>query len=140
MRRPWFEATPSLAAAGVSAIAAAVRPTHPLIWRLRMIGLPDFAFAEILNGPAKPRAFPDLRALALHIERARQGQAMELVDVEDIEIEGRDGLFSGVQVFTLLADNSRDRSLGYAWLKGEGRERLEPALRQVRPSPERVAA
>lgn len=97
-----------------------------------MIGLPDFAFASRLDGVVKPKVFSSLGALAARIEHDRHGQAIELVDVEDIEIPGQPGLYQGVQVFTLLLDNSRDRCVGYAWLKGQGRERLEPALRQVR--------
>lgn len=132
MRRPWFEAAPALAAAGVPIVGAPARPIPPLERILRMAGLPDYAFARRLDGVAKPRVFSSLRGLASHIEGHRFGQALELADVEDIEIPGRDGLYQGVQVFTLMIDGSRDLCLGYAWLKGDGRDRLEPALRQVR--------
>lgn len=97
-----------------------------------MSGLPDFAFAPRLDGAAKPKAFPSLGALADHIERRRCVQAIELVDVESIEISDRPGLYVGVQVFTLLIDGGRDHCLGFAWLNGQGRDRLEPALRQAR--------
>ena len=97
-----------------------------------MVDLSPFAFAERLDGVTKPRVFPNAARLAAHIEARRFGQAIELVDVEDIEIPGRPGLYTGVQVFTLLLDNSRDRCLGYAWLGGKGRDRLEPALRAAR--------
>lgn len=128
--RPWVEAGPLLAAAGLP--LAPLARTHPLIRSLTLSDLPDFAFAPRLDAVTKPRVFPSLGRLADHIERRRHGQALELVDVEDIEIPGRAGLYRGVQVFTLLLDNGRDRCLGYAWLGGHGRERLEPALREAR--------
>jgi hypothetical protein len=97
-----------------------------------MSGLPDFAFTPRLDAVAKPKAFPSLNALADYIERQRCDQAIELVEVADIEIHDRPGLYQGVQVFTLLIDGGRDRCLGYAWLDGQGGDRLEPALRQAR--------
>lgn len=97
-----------------------------------MADFAPFAFAERLNGPAKPRVFAGATQLARHIERIRHGQAIELIDVEDIELPGRPGLYTAVQVFTLLLDGGRDRCLGYAWLDGKGRDRLEPALRAAR--------
>ncbi len=140
MRRPWFEATPALAAAGVPIVLATHRPSSPFERILRMAGLPDYAFAETLNGAAKPKAFADVGGLAAYIERHRNAQAIELVDVEDITLDGRDDLLTGVQVFTLLPDNGRDTCLGYAWLKGQGRERLEPALLRARHDAGRRAA
>ena len=130
--RPWVEAGPLLAAAGMP-LAPPTR-THPLIRSLTLSDLPDFAFTPRLDPATKPRIFPSLARLADHIERRRCGQPLELVDVEDIEIPGRAGLYRGVQVFTLLLDNGRDRCLGCAWLGGHGRERLEPALRAARRS------
>ena len=135
--RPWVEAGPLLAAAGLPLAPhclAKLTRTHPLIRSLTLSDLPDFAFAPRLDAVTKPRVFPSLARLADHIERRRHGQPLELVDVEDIEIPGRAGLYRGVQVFTLLLDNGRDRCLGYAWLGGHGRERLEPALRAARRS------
>ncbi len=140
MRRPWFESGPALAAAGFPINLTAHRAASPLERILRMAGMPDFAFAETLNGAAKPKAFADMGGLAAYIERHRNAQAIELVDVEDITLEGRDEFLTGVQVFTLLPDNGRDACLGYAWLKGQGRERLEPALRRARQDLGRRAA
>lgn len=94
-------------------------------------GLPAYAFAERLDDATKPRVFPHLKRLADYIESRRFGRALELQEVEDLEIPGRDGLFTGVQVFTLDLSNSRDRCLGWAWLNGRGREVLEPALRDA---------
>lgn len=130
MRPPWIEAGPLLAAADHTLVA--VKPLHPLARSLRMADSADFAFLPRLDAVTRPYVFPNATALARHIERKRDGRPMELVDVEDIEIEGRAGLYTGVQVWTLLPDGSRDDCLGWAWLNGRGRERLEPALRAVR--------
>lgn len=130
MRPPWIEAGPMLAAAGFA--LAPVKPLHPLARSLRMADSADFAFLPRLDAVTRPFVFPNCAALARHIERKRDGRPMQLVDVEDIEIEGRAGLYTGVQVWTLLPDGSRDECLGWAWLNGQGRERLEPALRAVR--------
>lgn len=130
MRRPWIEAAPMLAAAGCT--AAAIKPLHPLARSLRMAATADFAFMPRLDAVTRPYVFPTALALARHIERKRTARAMELVDVEDIEIEGRAGLYTGVQVWTLYPDGGRDECLGWAWLNGRGRDRLEPALRSVR--------
>lgn len=132
MTRPWFEAAPALAAGVVTPITPLGRPAHPLARILRMSGLPDYAFARRLDGRQKPTVFSSLNGLANYIERHRFGQALELVDIDTIEIPDRPGLYSGVQIFTLLLDGGRDLCLGYVWLKGDGRERLEPALRQAR--------
>lgn len=97
-----------------------------------MTAFAPFAFATRLEPTCKPRAFTSATALANHIEDMRQGRAIELIEVEDIEIPGEPGLYLGVQIFTLDAGNGRDECLGYAWLGGLGRDRLEPALRAVR--------
>lgn len=130
MRPPWVEAGPMLAAAGFD--LAPIKPLHPLARSLRMADSADFAFLPRLDAVTRPFVFPNCAALARHIERKRDDRPMQLVDVEDIEIEGRSGLYTGVQVWTLLPDGSRDECLGWAWLNGQGRERLEPALRAVR--------
>jgi hypothetical protein len=130
MRPPWIEAGPMLAAAGFP--LAPIKPVNPLVRSLRMADFAPFAFAERLDGVVKPRVFSSAANLARHIEGRRHGQAIELVDVEDIEVPNQPGLYTGVQVFTLLIDGGRDRCLGYAWLDGQGRDRLEPAMRAVR--------
>lgn len=131
MRPHWIEAGVLLAAHGHAAAAPSVF-LHPFTRILRMADFPPFALAERLDGVTKPRVFASAERLAVHIEGRRHGQAIELVDVEDIEVPGQPGLYTGVQIFTLLLDGGRDRCLGYAWLGGRGRERLEPALRAVR--------
>lgn len=105
-----------------------------------MAAFAPFALAERLDGVTKPRVFQNTAGLARHIEAQRHGQAIELVDVEDIEIPNQPGLYAGVQVFTLMIDGGRDRCLGYAWLEGRGRDSLEPALRAVLRDAGRKAA
>lgn len=132
MARPWFEAAPALAAGVPDHVIPIGRPAHPLARILRMSGLPDYAFARRLDGRQKPTVFSSLNGLANYVERHRFGQALELVEIDTIEIPGRPGLYCGVQIFTLLLDGGRDLCLGYAWMNGYGRDRLEPALRQTR--------
>lgn len=130
MPRPFIDAA-LLSAHGHSARTPA-RPTHPVARSLIMADLPDYAFAERLDHVTKPRVCASVAGLARYIESRRRGQGLELVEVDDIEIPGRDGLYRGVQVWTLMLDSGRDRCLGYAWLGGAGRDRLEPALRAAR--------
>lgn len=88
-----------------------------------------YALLPTLDNHAKVQTFRTLDALAAAVETARRGQALELVEVEDIEFSDVSGLHRGVQVFTLDMGNDRDRMLGFAWLNGGGREALQPALR-----------
>jgi len=128
--RPWIEASAMLAAADVADVV--IKPIHPLDRSLRMADSADFAFLPRLDAVTHPFVFADVASMARHIERKRAGRPLQLEDVEDIEIEGRPGLYVGVQVWSLLPDGSRDECLGWAWLNGKGRDRLEPALRAVR--------
>ena len=135
--RPWIEGAVLLAAHGHDTAPLSSSPRrrghlHPIASILMTLNVVPFAFAPTLTGPAKPRAFASVHHLARHIEASRNGQALELVDVEDIEIPGEPGVHRAVQIFTLLMDNGRDRCLGYAWLGGHGRERLEHPLRDAR--------
>lgn len=133
--RPWIEATALLASAGV-VLPPPGPDRHPFIRSLIMQrtadGLPAYAFAERLDDATKARVFPHLKRLADHIESRRFGQALELVEVQDLEIPGRPGLHRGVQVFTLDLSQSRDRCIGWAWLNGQGRDVLQPALFDAR--------
>jgi hypothetical protein len=125
--RPHVEAAVLLAAHGRPFIplrpagAKSMQPTHP------------FAFIphDDAGGRPKPTVFPDVHHLARHIERKREGRVIELVDAEDVEVPGRPGLQTGVQIWTRI-DDARDRNLGWAWLDGHGRDRLEPVLRIAR--------
>jgi hypothetical protein len=126
MRPPWIEAAALLAAHG--------RPIVPLRPQgvRRMSTTTRFAFIPHDDGgDARPVVFSDVHTLARHIERRREDRAIELVDAEDVEVPGRAALQIGVQIWTRI-DDARDRNLGWAWLDGQGRDRLELALRSAR--------
>lgn len=140
MRRPWFESGPALAAAGHAPtpppLDGAATPALGRIWTLPMIHDADFAFLTRIDATTKPTVCVDLHALARHIERRRLelagDRAIQLEEVEDLQFANRPGLHRGVQIWLLDMAHEREASLGYAWLKGDGRDRLEPALRTAR--------
>lgn len=139
MRRPWFESGPALAFtnhAPPPPVGAAPMPALGCIWTLPMIHDADFAFLTRIDPTTKPTVCADLHGLARHIERRRLAlpgdRAIQLEEVEDLQFANRRGLHRGVQVWLLDMAHERETSLGYAWLKGEGRDRLEPALRTAR--------
>lgn len=111
-----------------------------------------FALLPRMDAVTKPLVFPDLDALAAHIERQRGGQGLELVEVEDMHhqwrsegggqgIDAPDARDRGVQVWTLDLGQNRDRCLGWAWLNGGGLETLRDGLRRAgqRPTPRPVS-
>lgn len=135
MARPWFEATAALSATGV--VANAPRPlTFPDLM-FRGFDMTDHAFAFVPGSErgapqSRPIVHATLSMLADAIERRRDGRQIQLVEVEDFELDGREGLFTAVQVFTLDMASDPDGLLGTAWLDGKGRDTLEPALRRAR--------
>lgn len=127
MDRPWIE--------GVALLAAHNLPTPAPrnLYRRRYRMSHDVCFAILTANPAdKPKAFPDLEALARHIQRERGLQALELVEIEDLEIDGDTQNRRAVSVFALDAGNDRDRLIGHAYLDGKGRDVLQAALRHNR--------
>ncbi len=127
MRPPWIE--------GVALLAAHNLPTPAPrnLYRRRFRMSHDVRFAILTANPAdKPKAFPGLDALARHIQRERGLQALELVEIEDLEIEGDHEARRAVSVFTRDAGNDRDRLIGHAYLDGRGLDALEAALRRNR--------
>lgn len=138
--RPWIEATALLAAHGLVGTAA---PT-PYLRRYPMTDGVRFAFITRLDAVTKPRVFPSIDALADHIEGMRFGQAIQVEEVEDLRFQWRSAAGRpepvepdarpdiGVQIWTLMLDNSRDRALGFAWLDGGSIDRLQPALERAR--------
>jgi len=127
MDRPWIE--------GVALLAAHNLPTPAPrnLYRRRYRMSHDVRFAILTANPAdKPKAFPDVEALARHIQRERGLQALELVEVEDLEIDGDTQNRRAVSVFALDAGNDRDRLIGHAYLDGKGRDVLQAALRRNR--------
>lgn len=127
MDRPWIE--------GVALLAAHNLPTPAPrnLYRRRYRMSHDVRFAILTANPAdKPKAFPDLEALARHIQRERDLQALELVEIEDLEIDGDTQNRRAVSVFALDAGNDRDRLIGHAYLDGQGMAVLQAALRRNR--------
>ena len=132
MRPPWIEATALLAAAGFN--AGPVKPLHPVARSLIMADKPNYAFLPRIDAVTRPVVCPDLMALARHIERQRNGQGLQLIDVEDIEYDGQ--MYGGVKVMLLDMANDPEACLGFAYLRGSGQEALRPALRTARQQAE----
>lgn len=131
MRPPWIEGAVLLAAHNLP--TPAPRNLHRRRYRMPPVNGEPVRFAILTANPAdKPKAFADLDALARHIQRARGLQALELIEVEDLEIEGDTASRRAVSVFALDAGNDRDRLIGHAYLDGQGREALQTALRRNR--------
>lgn len=128
MRPPFLEASALLAAHGHS--AAPAQPIHPVARSLIMADMPNYAFLPRIDAVTRPIVCADLMALARHIERKRNGQSFQLIEVEDIEHDGR--MHQGVKVMLLDMANEPEACLGFAWLRGSGRAVLEPALRAAR--------
>lgn len=139
MPRPWIEAGPLLAATG-HASATPQPPATP--WSRLMTQNIDYAFLYRIDAVAKPLVVGSLDRLAELIETRRGKQAIMLEEVEGLHerrrmASGQGGTVPGglrdrgVQIFTLLMDGSRDRSIGFAWLKGGGREDLQSALTRI---------
>lgn len=128
MRPPWIEAAVLLSTHGHTLNLATFRR-----WRPRMSDAIRFALLTD-ERLAKPIVFPDIDALARHIERARNGQALEFAPLEDLEIAGDSTNRPGTSVFALDAGNDRDRLIGHAWIDGRGQDVLMAAMRRARGS------
>ncbi|VDC51410.1 hypothetical protein [Brevundimonas mediterranea] len=126
MNRPWFEAAPALAAAGVPDDRIPVTPMKANLMSA------DYALLPRIDTVTKPRVFPSLDALAASIERQRQGQSLFLEEVQDLQPLGAADQVRAVKVWTTDCDGRQDRMIGFAYLKGAGRELLEWALRLAR--------
>lgn len=102
----------------------------------------EYAFLTRIDTVAKPTIVGSLDRLAQLIEARRHGQAIMLEEIGDLHARRRmaigdgpgapEGLRDrGVQIWTQLIDGTRDRSLGFAWLRGGGREELQMALTKI---------
>ncbi|WP_426041531.1 hypothetical protein [Brevundimonas sp. TWP2-3-4b1] len=102
----------------------------------------DYAFLTRIDDVARPTVCASLDALARHVDRKRRGQGILIEEIEDIRARRHIACGDadpapagqrdrGVQIFTLCLDGARDRSLGFAWLKGGGREAMVAALTRV---------
>lgn len=128
MRPPFIEARTLLAAHGHR-----LAPIDPRPFTIRSIPMTArFALLPRVDAVTLPVVFDDLDALARSIERRRQGQPIELVDVEEFDRPGDAHTRRVVQVWTLDLGNARDRMIGFAWLEDRGEEALKPALRRAR--------
>lgn len=133
MRRPHIDAVTLLAAHGHDVTPLLIRKGPRMADDVRFALIPSF------EPTAKPAVFADLNALARKIQRERGAQALDMTEIEDLELAGRPDAHRGVQIYTLDDGNGRDRFLGYAWLDGGGLETLKSALRRnalVMPSAE----
>lgn len=123
MRRPWIEGAALLAAHHRAAPAP-----RPLNRRSYPVS-PDVRFALLRAEPqAKPLAFPDIGALARHIQRERGTRSIELVDIEDLRFDGDANMRDGVSVYALDLGGDRDGLIGHCWLDGQGQDALRLAL------------
>lgn len=91
-----------------------------------------FALLPSLNTREQIKAFPDLNALARHIQRERGEHGLDLNEVEDMEIANRTEATRGVEVWTMNDGNDRVAFIGYAYLDDNGLETLRSALRRNR--------
>lgn len=133
MRRPYVEAVALLASAGHVIPARQLASRSPTLSRWRKPMSKDARFALLTDNPhAKPIVFPDIDALARHIQRARGTMALNLLPLEDLQIQGDTEDRPGVTVVTELEDGSRDRLIGHAWIGDRTIEHLKAALRRNR--------
>lgn len=88
MRPQWFEAGPALAAAGLSRLPDPAEPVLGSIWTQPMIDDARYAFLTRIDATTKPTLFPDLHALARHIERRRTEETGDRARL-DAEAAGR---------------------------------------------------
>lgn len=102
----------------------------PTMLRTPDSGPARFALLPRFDATVKPIVFPDLNSLARRIQRERGEQAIDLIEVGDLQFHGRPDARTGVQVFTLDDTGGRDRFIGYAWLDNGGMETLRSALRR----------
>lgn len=140
MRPPWIEAAALLGAAGHCQPPENYRLS---IWSRHAMQPAAYALLPRLDAVTKPIVFADVAALAAHVERHRQGQGLELVEIDDLHhrwraegggqgVEAPDAARDrGVQIWTTDLGNNRDRCLGWAWLDGGGMETLRAALHGV---------
>lgn len=87
-----------------------------------------FALIRRLDPVTKPIVFSDIDQLARSIQRRRGRCSIEMIDHEDLQLEGRAGSTPAVAVWTLDAGNDREALIGFAYLDGRGQDALRAAL------------
>ena len=97
-----------------------------------------FALIPRLDPAVRVVVCQDIDALARMIQRRRNLRAVEMIDIDDLELPGRGGPTPAVQVWALDAGADREELIGYAFLDGQGQDALRGALRRnpVVPSTE----
>lgn len=128
--RPWSEGVALLAAHGFAAPPPRSEMFKPRNRRLGD-GIRYALWTDDRN--AKPSVFLSIDALARRIHRERGDATLEIKPVEDLEIEGADGLRPGFSVFTEY-DGHRVRLIGHVWIDGQSRDVLQAAIRRNRPA------
>ncbi|MET4683714.1 hypothetical protein [Brevundimonas faecalis] len=122
--RPWIEGAALLSAHDRA--APAPKPRNRRSYPVP----PEVRFALLRADPqAKPLAFPDIDALARHIQRERGSQGIEMVDVQDLLFDGDTDMREGVSVYALDMGGDRDRLIGHCWLDGRTQDALRAAIR-----------
>lgn len=98
---------------------------------------PDFALVPDARPGTKPTVYRSAEDLARRIHRERAGQALQLKD-DRLLVRSEPAPRRVVAVYGLDQVGGRTRFIGYAWLKGQGREALQAALEAVQPMAGRV--
>lgn len=102
---------------------------HPLL-------PPQHAFALIRrpdSGRERALVFATIEELAGSLHRAREGRPIELAEAL-LPLRGEKDPRAGVSIWTLCPGAERDQYLGFAYLRGQGREVLQAALNAAQPS------
>lgn len=93
---------------------------------------PDFALVPDARPGTKPTVYRSLDDLVRRIHRDRAGQALQLND-DRLFVRSEAAPRKVVAVYGLDQVGGRTRFIGYAWLKGQGREALQAALADAEP-------
>ncbi|WP_292052070.1 MULTISPECIES: hypothetical protein [unclassified Brevundimonas] len=99
-----------------------------------------FALLPSLAPGARATVFATLEAMESSIHRRRDGQAIELSEIEDVETTHRSDISRVIEIWALDVGNDRDRLIGFAYLAEKGRAALEAALHKTRNAYAQVAA
>ncbi|WP_312126530.1 hypothetical protein [Brevundimonas sp.] len=123
MRRPFIDA--AVLAGSSNLLPLSIRKGPAMSNDIR------FALLPSLNQGAKIAGFPDLDSLARAIHRARDEQALDMNEIEDMEISTRPDATRGVEIYTMNDGHDRTGFVGYAYLDNQGLTALKAALRRT---------
>lgn len=91
----------------------------------------QFALLPALEPTTKPWAFPSIDALARHIHRNRQGEALQLVRTK---VRFRDCIRPVTEILAEDQVSGRTRRIGFAWIAGRDWTSLQAALERAEPT------